>query len=280
MKNNMCESNSNICEESKFLIQNIDKNKFFESGIVQRNESIVIEKNNKHSVRHEDSMTVVEKNDEYIVKNKNIAVYKRNLKVSKNKINILSDLWFGEFSNIIKSTLEGIFKLDEIKKDFINDQSENVLNADFMDNSLKILGFDKTVGIACHSDVVRKLIDFEKFVSCSDPFYAEKCIIVDDAFVADTNRAYPIYFFDKGAFIYNEDFDLCKIESDYNKILGIDFVFSHRVFVLHPEGFHWKKSNNCESFSPSNDELTDFSNWEYASGKTDVKIALLKAQIE
>lgn len=293
MDNNTSGLNAFAEELKSILQQKLTENDFFKSEIIKKDDEIKLTGNETVNIPG----IKIEKSDA-ISSDPNMEIYKTKVKENglakvhkkgiiydvspikksdreiffADKKNTITEMlvtdWSNIFSAIIKQSLEGIFKLDGMKDSFY-DQSSNVLDDNMM---IQFLG-DKYMAIeyiVCHSNVVCKLIDSDKLVHQSEPYYDGKRIIVNDAFNADETGVYPIYFLGKGAFVYNEDLNLfnIKCEECENKII------SSRAFVLHPLGFNWKKTNE-KSADCANGQIE----FELVSNRKDVKIALLKARI-
>lgn len=197
----------------------------------------------------------------------------------------LGELWARKMQKVALASLDGVFKLDAMA-DSVLDNSSQVLTADMMADASFLLGdnYDKIQCVAMHSAVLAKLkklelVDWVQPSTLELGFYTymEKRVIVDDS-IAASSGVYPIYFFGNGAFSYNENAALAKIEYERVPKTGFDNLYSRRFFTMHPRGMKWL-GTSVSGETPSNSELALKANWALAAERKNVAIGLLKARV-
>lgn len=199
--------------------------------------------------------------------------------------------WSNNFTEIITSTLKGIFGVAALKNDNVLDNSTKVLDKNVMADSMFLLGdkYSNISTIAVHSKVLAAL----KRLDLLDPQlhpetmdlsyykYMNKRVIVDDSIVPEGSGAdavYPIYLFGNGAISYNENNELASVETDRDKLEGYDYLITRRVFTMHPRGVKWL-GTSVAGETPTNEEIADSTNWELVEKPKNVRIACLKTKV-
>ena len=197
----------------------------------------------------------------------------------------LGEVWARKMQKLALASLEGVFKLDAMA-DSVLDQSSAVLTAEMMADASFLLGdnYDKIQCVAMHSAVLNKLkkLELVDWVQPSDLTlgfytYMEKRVIVDDS-IAAASGVYPIYFFGNGAFSYNENAAMAKVETERDAQKGFDNIYSRRFFTMHPRGMQWLGASVAGD-TPTNAELALKANWALAADRKNVAIGLLKARV-
>lgn len=197
----------------------------------------------------------------------------------------LGEVWARKMQKLALASLEGVFKLDAMA-DSVLDQSSAVLTAEMMADASFLLGdnYDKIQCVAMHSAVLNKLkkLELVDWVQPSDLTlgfytYMEKRVIVDDS-IAAASGVYPIYFFGNGAFSYNENAAMAKVETERDAQKGFDNIYSRRFFTMHPRGMQWLGAS-VTGDTPTNSELALKANWALAADRKNVAIGLLKARV-
>lgn len=197
----------------------------------------------------------------------------------------LGEVWARKMQKLALASLEGVFKLDAMA-DSVLDQSSAVLTAEMMADASFLLGdnYDKIQCVAMHSAVLNKLkkLELVDWVQPSDLTlgfytYMEKRVIVDDS-IAASSGVYPIYFFGNGAFSYNENAAMAKVETERDAQKGFDNIYSRRFFTMHPRGMQWLGASVAGD-TPTNAELALKANWALAADRKNVAIGLLKARV-
>ena len=197
----------------------------------------------------------------------------------------LGEVWARKMQKLALASLDGVFKLDAMA-DSVLDQSSAVLTAEMMADASFLLGdnYDKIQCVAMHSAVLAKLkkLELVDWVQPSDLSlgfytYMEKRVIVDDS-IAASSGVYPIYFFGNGAFSYNENAAMAKVETEREAKTGFDNIYSRRFFTMHPRGLQWLGASVAGE-TPTNAELALKANWALAAERKNVAIGLLKARV-
>lgn len=199
----------------------------------------------------------------------------------------VNENWQKEMQKILLASLDGVFAsagmADHILDISGNEGNAGVLSNDALVDAIYLLGDESTqlTGIAMHSAVMAKLAklklldDIPRDASSTAPefrTYLGRRIIVDDA-IAPVGGKYPIYLFGNGSVAYNENASLIEVETDRDKAKGADYLFTRRVFTMHPRGIKWIGKPAKET--ASNAELKVGTNWELVEESKNVHIAKL-----
>lgn len=210
---------------------------------------------------------------------------------------MVADDWSGSFQEVLLASLKGIFA-SESMADHVKDISgvsgdKGVISNDALIDGIYLLGdnFKALTGLAMHSSVMAKLAklklldDYPRDASNTAPefdTYMRRRIIVDDDIKPETleggGKAYPIYLFGNGAVAYNENAALLEAEPDRDSGQGDDYLYTRRVFTMHPRGIKWKGSP--KGATASNEELATGTNWELVEDSKNVYIAKLVVRLE
>lgn len=206
--------------------------------------------------------------------------------------------WASRKQRVLIKSLEGAFKsssMAESVKDISTLSGEaGVLSGDAMIDGIYLLGdaSESLTGVMMHSYVEKHLAKLDLIETEKDSdgnptikTYMGKRVIVDDALKpydvqvgGDTKKAYPIYFFGNGAVSYNEGNDIINVETDRDKEMGADFIYTRYHFTMHPRGIKWV--GKPAGLTPSNDELANGENWELVEDRKNVAITKLIARID
>lgn len=214
---------------------------------------------------------------------------------------MVSDDWSGSFQEILLASLKGVFAAASMK-DHVLDISKTVGDGGVLSNNALIDGiyllgdnFKSLTGLAMHSAVMAKLAklklldDYPRDASNTAPefdTYMRRRIIVDDDIAPETisvgdssnAKAYPIYLFGNGAVAYNESAALMETEPDRDSGQGDDYLYTRRVFTMHPRGIKWK--GTPAGATASNEELANGENWELVEDSKNVLIAKLIVRLD
>lgn len=212
---------------------------------------------------------------------------------------MVTDDWAGSFQDVLLSSLKGVFASegmsDHIKNISTIAGEGGVLSNDALIDAIYLLGdnFKALTGLAMHSQVMAKLaklklLDVPRDPSATAPefdTYMKRRIIVDDAIAPETItvsgeevKAYPIYLFGNGAVAYNESPALLEVEPDRDSKQGDDYLFTRRVFTMHPRGIKWK--GTPAGATATNAELEVGTNWELVEDSKNVAIAKLVVRVD
>lgn len=212
---------------------------------------------------------------------------------------MVTDDWAGSFQDVLLSSLKGVFASegmsDHIKNISTIAGEGGVLSNDALIDAIYLLGdnFKALTGLAMHSQVMAKLaklklLDIPRDPSAQAPefdTYMKRRIIVDDAIAPETItvsgeevKAYPIYLFGNGAVAYNESPALLEVEPDRDSKQGDDYLFTRRVFTMHPRGIKWK--GTPAGATATNAELEVGTNWELVEDSKNVAIAKLVVRVD
>ena len=184
---------------------------------------------------------------------------------------------------------------DHVKDISANEGASGVISNDVLIDSIYMLGdnYNALTGLAMHSAVQAKLAKLKLLDEPRDPSnmnpefetYMRRRIIVDDAIApvtvgsgASAYKAYPIYLFGQGAVAYNESAALIEAETDRDKAQGEDYLFTRRVFTMHPRGIKWK--GVPAGVTATNAELEVGTNWELVEDSKNVAIAKLIVRLD
>lgn len=208
-----------------------------------------------------------------------------------------NDDWGASFQEILLASLEGVFANDSMSSHLVDISGEEgdagIINNDVIVDAIYTLGdnFDALKGIAMHSAVMGKLAklklldDYPRDAANTVPefrTYMGRRIICDDSIAPVTlgsgKKAYPIYLFGEGAVAYNESAALLEAEPDRDSSTGEDYLFTRRLFTMHPRGIKWV--GKATGVTPTNDELKVGSNWELVEDAKNVAIAKLVVRID
>ena len=212
---------------------------------------------------------------------------------------MVADDWNGSFQDVLLSSLKGVFASDGMSahvKDISTTVGDGgILSNDALIDAIYMLGdnFKSLTGIAMHSAVMAKLaklklLDIPRDPSATAPefdTYMKRRIIVDDAIAPTTitvdgasKKAYPIYLFGQGAVAFNENTSLLEAEPDRDSKQGDDYLFTRRVFTMHPRGIKWK--GEPAGATATNAELEVGTNWELVEDAKNVAIAKLVVRVD
>lgn len=214
---------------------------------------------------------------------------------------MVADDWSGSFQEVLLSSLKGVFAVDSMKDHIIDiskkEGESGILNNNALIDAIYLLGdnFKSLTGLAMHSAVMAKLAklklldDYPRDASNTAPefdTYMRRRIIVDDDITpekitvgSDENaKAYPIYLFGQGAVAYNESAALMETEPDRDSGQGDDYLYTRRVFTMHPRGIKWKGTPT--GATASNTELETGTNWELVEDSKNVAIAKLVVRVD
>lgn len=214
---------------------------------------------------------------------------------------MVADDWSGSFQEVLLASLKGVFGATSMS-DHVLDIStktgdDGVLSNNALIDAIYLLGdnFKNLTGLAMHSAVMAKLAklklldDYPRDASQMAPefdTYMRRRIIVDDAISPETitvgsdtsAKAYPIYLFGNGAVAYNESPALMETEPDRDSGQGDDYLYTRRVFTMHPRGIKWIGSP--AGATASNEELATGTNWELVEDSKNVLIAKLIVRLD
>lgn len=214
---------------------------------------------------------------------------------------MVADDWSGSFQEVLLSSLKGIFASTSMKDHIIDiskkEGEAGVLSNNALIDAIYLLGdnFKSLTGLAMHSAVMGKLAklklldDYPRDAANTAPefdTYMRRRIIVDDEIAPETitvgsdenAKAYPIYLFGQGAVAYNESAALMEVEPDRDSGQGDDYLYTRRVFTMHPRGIKWK--GNPAGATASNTELETGTNWELVEDSKNVVIAKLVVRVD
>lgn len=213
---------------------------------------------------------------------------------------MVADDWSGSFQEVLLSSLKGIFASTSMK-DHVLDIStkkgeDGILSNNALIDAIYMLGdnFKSLTGLAMHSAVMAKLAklklldDYPRDASGTEPSfdtYMRRRIIVDDEIRPETiqvdeenKKAYPIYLFGQGAVAFNESASLLEVEPDRDSSQGDDYLYTRRVFTMHPRGIKWK--GEPAGATATNEELEVGTNWELVESSKNVVIAKLIVRVD
>lgn len=213
--------------------------------------------------------------------------------------NMVTDDWNASMQDILLASLKGVFasaSMSDHVKDISTTVGEGgIISNDALIDAIYMLGdnFKSLTGIAMHSAVMAKLsklklLDIPRDPSATAPefdTYMKRRLIVDDAIAPSTitvdgvsKKAYPIYLFGNGAVAYNESNALFEAETDRDKAQGDDYLFTRRVFTMHPRGVKWIGEPVGEF--ATNSELEVGTNWSLVEDSKNVAIAKLVVRVD
>lgn len=213
---------------------------------------------------------------------------------------MVAEDWSSSFQNVLLSSLKGIFASSSMS-DHVLDIStkkgdDGILNNNALIDAIYLLGdkFKSLTGLAMHSAVMAKLAklklldDYPRDASGMKPdfdTYMQRRIIVDDEIKPETiqvneesKKAYPIYLFGQGAVAFNESSALMEIEPDRDSSQGDDYLYTRRVFTMHPRGIKWK--GEPAGVTATDEELAVGTNWELVESSKNVAIAKLVVRVD
>jgi hypothetical protein len=201
------------------------------------------------------------------------------------------EYWIREYQRLLIIGAEALFKTSGAllaSHDSGGLHTEN--NGDAIVDGIAVLGDagSSLTGIAMHSkqfyDLAKKDI-FDKTTNQALPgiprasgqmlemaSYLGRPVFVDDSlpFLAtgggpgtDTDRPVAtMYLFGAGAFAYANAPAKVPVETDRNKLKGVNYLINRTHFMIHPNGIKWK--GNPVKASPSDVEFGTATNWEKA----------------
>lgn len=196
--------------------------------------------------------------------------------------------WERDFNKSLVSSCVGVIN-DNIandSSDLVNDIS-GTATPNFTDNGViqtqALLGENGTlgrpdqedyVGIAVHPNVYAYMrsLDVITYIPISGqprpiPFYMNMEVIVDRRLPKTAESAgykYTTLIFKAGAFqmgMSTIGYEPTSIDRDETKGMGIDQLFTRRVYSIHPIGFAWQESS-VTGVSPTNTEIETAANWD------------------
>ncbi len=213
--------------------------------------------------------------------------------------NMVTDDWNASMQDILLASLKGVFSASTMSSHVMDisttEGAGGILSNDALVDAIYMLGdnFKALTGIAMHSQVMAKLsklklLDVPRDPSATAPefdTYMKRRIIVDDAIEPATitvggasKKAYPIYLFGNGAVAYNESSVLFEAETDRDKAQGDDYLFTRRVFTMHPRGVKWIGEPAGEFATDT--ELETGTNWQLVEDAKNVAIAKLIVRVD
>lgn len=213
---------------------------------------------------------------------------------------MVADDWSGSFQEVLLSSLKGVFNATSMSDHILDISTKSgdagVLSNNALIDAIYLLGdnFKSLTGLAMHSAVMAKLAklklldDYPRDASAMAPefdTYMRRRIIVDDSIApetiivgSDSAKAYPIYLFGNGAVAYNENAALMETEPDRDSGQGDDYLYTRRVFTMHPRGIKW--TGTPAGATASNSELETGTNWELVEDSKNVLIAKLVVRVD
>jgi hypothetical protein len=96
--------------------------------------------------------------------------------------------------------------------------------------------------------------------------YLGRPVFVDDTLPVDigagtgSTDVHHTYFFGPGAFAYANAPAKNPLETDRDKLAGIDYIINRTHYLIHPNGISW--IGNAAANAPSNTELATAANWK------------------
>lgn len=207
---------------------------------------------------------------------------------------MVNDDWNASMQDILLASLKGVFASSSMSDHVMDISGKNgdngVLSNDALIDAIYMLGdnYKALTGLAMHSAVMAKLAKLKLLDIPRDPSaqssdfdtYMKRRIIVDDAIApvtvgegAGAYKAYPIYLFGQGAVAYNENKALIEVETDRDKAQGDDYLFTRRLFTMHPRGVKWVGEPVGEF--ATDEELATGTNWQLVDNSKNVAIAKL-----
>lgn len=209
--------------------------------------------------------------------------------------NMVIDYWANANDIIAVSTAQGAFAA---ATDLVNDQSAQNFSDSLVIDTQAILGENGTVGaddlnnggfaaIAVHPAVysyMRKndLIDEVPISGQPRPleFYMGMNVIVSRN-MPESGGVYDTYIFKNNALQYGMStvgYEATEIDRDASTGMGIDALYTRRVFGMHPVGFAWQE-DSVSGVAPTDAELETASNWNLVYEKENARMVALKHTI-
>lgn len=214
--------------------------------------------------------------------------------------------WDRDFNKTLVSSAVGVIN-DNVandSSDLVKDISNVSGGSNFSDTAViqtqALLGENGTlgrpdqedyVGIAVHPDVYAymRALDLITFVPISGqprpiPFYMNMEVIVDRRMPKTTESAgykYTSLIFKAGAFqmgMSASGYQPTSFDRDETKGMGIDQLFTRRVYTIHPVGFAWQESS-VAGVSPTNTEIETAANWSRVYEQENCRFVALIAEI-
>lgn len=182
--------------------------------------------------------------------------------------------WDKQFNAMMVASAKGILASSGCP--VLNDQSASGISDSFIVDTLALVGETQNdfVAVAMHPAIyasLRKsdLIDTIQ-PSQGEPFqtYMGLRVILDNTLAA-AGSVYTTIFFKRGSFVFGENpAGITPIEVDRDAAKGIDFIYSRRRFILHPQGWSW--TGTPSGVSPTNVELAVGTNWTGIAAAADL----------
>lgn len=209
--------------------------------------------------------------------------------------NMVVDYWANAMDVVAVQSAAGVFAAEA---GLVNDQSAVDFSDSLVIDTQALLGENGTVGradlnggdfvsIAVHPSVyafMRKndLIDFQPVSGQDRPlaFYMGMSVIVDRNMPVDTG-VYDTYIFKANAFqfgISSFGYEATEIDRDPSKGMGIDSLYTRRVFGMHPVGTAWQESSVAGT-APTDVELATAANWDGVYATENMRMVALKHKL-
>lgn len=209
--------------------------------------------------------------------------------------NMVIDYWANAFDMVAVASAQGVFA-DEAG--LVNDQSAVDFSDSLVIDTQALLGENGTVGrgdlnggdftaIAVHPSVyafMRKadLIDFVPISGQPRPVaqYMGMDVIVSSNMPEDTG-VYDTYIFKQNAFQFGVStfgYEATELDRDPTTGMGIDALYTRRVFGMHPVGAAWLEGSVAGT-APTDAELANAANWDTAYALENYRMVALKHKI-
>jgi len=203
--------------------------------------------------------------------------------------------WERDYNKTLVSICNGVFadNIANDSSDLVNDSGLTVFSSDGVIDAQALLGEngvvgrgDSTeyVGIAVHPNTYAKMrkLDVIDFIPISGqtrpiPFYMGMEVIVDRRMPTSTNSngtEYTSYMYKAGALQFGQTsrgYEATSTDRDESKGMGIDKLYTRRVYTIHPTGFAFQ-SSSVAGESPTNTELEAAANWDRVFEKENIGI--------
>jgi len=208
------------------------------------------------------------------------------------------DYWAQAFDQIAVATATGVFAAET---GLVNDQNAADFSDSLVIDTQALLGENGTVGrndlnggdftaIAVHPTTyafMRKndLIDFVPISDQERPlaFYMGMNVIVSRNMpvTAGSPDVYDTYIFKANAFQFGVSsfgYEATEVDRDATSGMGIDVLYTRRVFGLHPVGLAWQESS-VSGAAPTDAELETAANWGAVYDLENVRMVALKHKL-
>lgn len=114
--------------------------------------------------------------------------------------------------------------------------------------------------------------------------YLGRPVFVDDTLPYDAGAGtggadvHHTYFFGPGAFAYATAPAKNPLETDRDKLMGVDYLINRTHYLVHPNGISWR--GNAAGNAPTNAELATGSNWDKVfTDNRNIRITRLRCYI-